>query len=57
MPFPKISTFLINKTKGNPASLHIDLIGLIRLGKSQDEMFGNFLTIKKDGQVVEKDQS
>ena len=50
MPFPKISTFLIDKTKGNPASLHIDLIGLIRLGRNQDEMMDNFYKILIDTQ-------
>jgi len=37
-----ISDFLIEKTKDRPASIHIDLIGLIRLGISQDEMMDNF---------------
>jgi len=43
--FNEITTFLIEKTKLNPASIHIDLLGLIRLGKNQDEMMGNFYNI------------
>jgi aminoglycoside 3-N-acetyltransferase len=50
VPFQDISNFLIEKTKDNPASIHIDLIGLIRLGKSQDEMMDNFYKILMDTQ-------
>ena len=50
MPFREISTFLIEKTRNNPASIHIDLMGLIRLGKNQDEMMNNFYKILIDTQ-------
>lgn len=45
MGFEDIPAFLIQKTKNYPASIHISLIGLIRLGKSQSEMLDNFLKI------------
>jgi aminoglycoside 3-N-acetyltransferase len=50
MYFQEISTLLINKTRDNPASIHIDLMGLIRLGKNQEEMMDNFYKILIDTQ-------
>ena len=50
MSFQEISTLLIEKTRSNPASIHIDLIGLIRLGKNQEEMMDNFYKILIDTQ-------
>ena len=55
--YNKIIDLLVEKTKNNPASIHLDLIGLIRLGKSQNEMMNNFFNIlnsvkKYDGNIA-----
>ena len=40
-----VSDLLIKKTKNNPASIHIDLLGLIRLGRNQLEMMDTFYKV------------
>jgi aminopeptidase-like protein/aminoglycoside N3'-acetyltransferase len=41
----KIINLLVEKTKNKPASIHLDLVGLIRLAKNKKEMMNGFYEI------------